>query len=65
MSGLGPQPHCACPRDDARACLRVRSNRDLAGLMFADEPSPYGADDDEECECGCHGLGVEDDEGQP
>ena len=44
---------CACPRLDAKACLRVRYGRDLRDL-FSDEPPAGGPDDDEECECGCH-----------
>lgn len=46
---------CACPRDDAYECIRVRYGRDL---LFDDDPDPRG--DDEPCECACHYDGDHD-----
>jgi hypothetical protein len=45
---------CACPRADARDCLRFRVKDDMREVP-GDEPV---CPDDESCECACH---VDDD----
>lgn len=44
---------CACPRDNARDCIRFRSRLDLrARLAFC--PLELTFHEDDECQCGCH-----------
>lgn len=48
---------CACPRDDARDCLRVRVGDDMRALLG----DPEVTWDDETCECSCHDRDEDDD----
>ncbi len=41
---------CACPRRDARDCIRWRSKDDMREHLGA----PTLCSDDDECECSCH-----------
>ena len=53
---------CACPRTDARDCMRERARRDLGDIRDAfnpEAPPPYEAE--ELCDCGCHERGEDDD----
>lgn len=47
--------NCACPRLDGKACIRVRTGPTPYDL-FSDQPPPYEAEGDEECECFCHDV---------
>ena len=49
--------NCACPRHDARDCLRVRVGDDMREMLDA----PTLSWDDEVCECGCHGDDQDED----
>lgn len=45
---------CACPRTDARDCIRARHSRFRHDWkVMGTEPGPED-DDDDECECSCH-----------
>lgn len=50
-------PGCACPRDDARDCIRWRSKDDMREHLGA----PALCDEDDECECSCHDSYEDDD----
>ena len=41
---------CACPRIDARDCIRWRCKDDMREHLGA----PTICDEDDECECACH-----------
>jgi hypothetical protein len=47
---------CACPRDNARECIRVRYGRDL---LDGDTDHDDG---DDVCECSCHDAEWDDPE---